>query len=65
MELAIRLLHVIPSTCAIAFIALTAPCFAQLSPEIGYMLPAGGQAGTTIDVVLGVRLDTGYAGLRA
>ena len=26
---------------------------AQLSPEIGYVYPSGGQAGTTVDVVLG------------
>ncbi len=29
------------------------PSFAQLAPEIGYVLPAGGRAGTTVDVVLG------------
>ena len=38
----------------LVFIAcLAVPAFAQLVPEIGYVHPAGGQAGTTIDVVLG------------
>lgn len=33
--------------------ATTRTALAQLAPEIGYVLPAGGQIGTTIDVVLG------------
>ncbi|MBS0204424.1 MAG: PPC domain-containing protein [Planctomycetes bacterium] len=28
-------------------------CHAQLAPEIGYVLPAGGRVGTTVDVVIG------------
>lgn len=33
--------------------AVTSDSFGQLAPEIGYMLPAGGKAGTTVDVVIG------------
>jgi hypothetical protein len=36
-----------------ATIAAPRPLFAQLVPEIGYVHPAGGQPGTTVDVVLG------------
>jgi hypothetical protein len=39
----------------IAVLFLTGNSFvrAQLTPEIGYVHPAGGQAGTTVDIVLG------------
>lgn len=36
-----------------ATLAIPRPLWAQLVPEIGYMHPAGGQPGATIDVVLG------------
>ncbi len=35
------------------FIAMASRSSAQLAPEIGYVLPAGAQAGTTVDVTLG------------
>jgi lysophospholipase L1-like esterase len=34
-------------------LALVAPASAQLPPEIGYVFPAGGRAGTTVEVKLG------------
>ena len=45
-----RLFFVIASS----FVSVQAPIAnAQLVPEIGYVYPAGGRAGTTVDVVLG------------
>lgn len=38
---------------AILLAFAVAPARAQLAPEIGYMLPPGGQAGASVDVVLG------------
>ena len=35
------------------FTLIVSSAFAQLAPEIGYVLPAGARAGTTVDVVLG------------
>lgn len=49
MNLAVRLM--LPLV-ALTFLG-TFPCAAQLVPEIGYVLPAGGKAGTTVDVILG------------
>jgi hypothetical protein len=41
-------------TLALACIAIAVPCArAQRAPEAGYIFPAGGKAGTTIDVKLG------------
>lgn len=43
----------------ISAVAIAAVCFVaslahgQTAPEIGYMFPSGGQAGTTVDVILG------------
>jgi hypothetical protein len=37
----------------LATLLLAAPVFAQRSGEFGYVYPAGGKAGTTVDVVLG------------
>lgn len=37
----------------IGLLVVARPATAQLAPEIGYIYPVGGQAGTTIDVVLG------------
>src|SRR5262245_14034996 len=34
-------------------LALTTPASAQLAPEAGYVFPAGGKAGTTVEVKLG------------
>jgi len=34
-------------------VTLTTPAAAQLAPEIGYMLPAGGSPGQTVEVILG------------
>lgn len=34
-------------------VLISANSAAQLAPEIGYLLPAGGRAGTTVDVTLG------------
>ncbi len=43
------------ATCAVALCTLlsTAPAHAQLAPEIGYVLPAGAQAGTSTEVTIG------------
>ncbi|MFO1045499.1 MAG: PPC domain-containing protein [Planctomycetaceae bacterium] len=37
----------------LAFVAGSSQSYGQLSPEIGFMLPSGGKAGTTVDVVIG------------
>lgn len=38
---------------AIVLVLGISTSLAQLAPEIGYVLPAGGRAGTTVDVVIG------------
>lgn len=38
---------------AVALVAMSQPAGAQLAPSIAYMFPSGGQAGSTVDVVLG------------
>ena len=49
LHFALRTFHL-----ALAFILLAASsASAQLPPEIGYVYPSGGRAGTTVDVVLG------------
>ncbi|MEI8382954.1 MAG: PPC domain-containing protein [Planctomycetota bacterium] len=42
-----------PWVMLLAFIAGPSQSLAQLSPEIGFMLPSGAKAGTTVDVVIG------------
>ena len=37
----------------LGIVAGSTPSEAQLNPEIGYLLPPGGKAGTTVDVVIG------------
>jgi hypothetical protein len=34
-------------------LGVVSPAFAQLAPEVGYVFPAGGKAGTTVDVHFG------------
>lgn len=46
-----RVRHWLPAALLLAGIA--APVAGQLPPEIGYVFPAGGRAGETIDVLLG------------
>lgn len=46
-------------SCRVSFLAMAlllttgAPSFAQLAPEVGYVFPAGGKAGSTVEVRLG------------
>ena len=42
-----------PWVMLLAFVAGSSQSYGQLSPEIGFMLPSGGKAGTTVDVVIG------------
>jgi len=42
-----------PWVMLLAFVAGSTQSYGQLSPEIGFMLPSGGKAGTTVDVVIG------------
>jgi hypothetical protein len=39
--------------CLATLLGIAASASAQLAPEIGYILPAGGKPGTTVDVVIG------------
>ena len=42
-----------PWVMLLAFVAGSSQSYGQLSPEIGFMLPSGSKAGTTVDVVIG------------